>query len=265
MVTRVSLAAGALLCVAAAVPLTAQTTTATTVETDGGFTFRWSSSSSGDRSFRAQQYLVAKGHAGLQLFNLTEGLRGHFGVATGVGVLVAEVQPDGPADRAGLRPGDVIVAVDEAPAQFAADVLDRVGREGGNDLNFEVVRDKRSLNIRVPVELQQTRVVRLRPNIVPGEAQTAGQNEFTEFVSPTDLEFTMDQLRLFVGGDGLRRNVERLHSFDAQEFETKIQALERELAALQAQLPEAPVKESHSSGDGAPPSTEVTEITEPDR
>ena len=227
-------------------------------QAEGGFTFRWSSSATGERSFRAQQFFVAKGHAGLQVLNLTEGLRDYFGVPTGVGVLIAEVQPNGPAARAGLRPGDVIVEVEGSPTQLAADVLDRLSREGGNDVIFGIVRSKRALDVRVPIELQQTRVVRLRPNLEFGESQTAGQNEFTEMVSPTDLEFTMDQLRLFVSGDGLRRNVEKLHSFDAQEFEAKIRALEEELEALQAQLPEVA-----TSGGGEPP--QVAGVTEPDR
>ena len=231
-----------------------------TQQVDGGFTFRWSSSTAADRNFRAQQYFVAKGHAGVQMLNLTEGLRTYFGVPTGVGVLIAEIQPGGPADRAGLRPGDVITEVDGTPAQFAADVLDRVGREGGNSLTFGVVRSKRSLTIKVPIELQQTRVVRLRPNLDSGES-TPAQNEFVEMLSPTDLEFTMDQLRLFVGGDGLRRNVERLHEFDAKEFEAKIRALEEQLTALQEQLPE-----SSAPGGGAPPrSPQGTEPTLPDR
>lgn len=230
----------------------------TAAQTDG-FTFRWTTSTSGERSFRAQQYFVAKGHVGVQMLNLTEGLRDYFGVPSGVGVLIAEVQSGGPADRAGLRPGDVVVNVDGAPTEFAADVLDRISREGGNSLVLEVVRSKRSLSVKVPIELQQTRVVRLVPNLGPSETQAAAdQNTFTEMVSPTDLEFTMDQLRLFVGGDGLRRNVERLHRFDAQEFEAKVRALEQELAALQAQLP-AP----ETSGDGEPPY--APEATEPDR
>lgn len=224
-------------------------------QSDGGYTFRWSSSASGERSFRAQEFLVSKGHVGLQVLNLTEGLRSFFEVPTGVGVLIAEVQPDGPADRAGLRPGDVIVAVDGAQARLAADVMERVGREGGETLEFGIVRSGRAVTLEVSIAQQQTRIVRLKPNLGPGEGQGGDQNEFTEMLSPTDLEFTMDQLRLFVGGEGLRRNVEKIHRFDAEEFEAKVQALEQELAALQAQLPEAP-----ASGGGEPP-----QATEPDR
>lgn len=226
-------------------------------QTDGGFTFRWSSSASGERSFRAQQFVVSKGHVGLQMLNLTEGLRSFFEVPTGVGVLVAEVQSDGPADRAGLQPGDVIVAVDGAQTRLAADLMERLGREGGKTLAFEIVRSGRAVTLNVPIAQQQTRVVRLQPNLGPAEAHPTGdQNEFTEMVSPTDLEFTMDQLRLFVGGEGLRRNVETIHRFDAEEFEAKVRALEQELAALQAQLPGAP-----APGGGEPPHA----AEEPDR
>ena len=57
---------------------------------------------------------------GLQLYYLTPGLKEFFGVPNGV--LVAEVQPWGAGQRAGLKAGDIILRVDNQnvsdPAQF---------------------------------------------------------------------------------------------------------------------------------------------------
>ncbi|MGH6719904.1 MAG: trypsin-like peptidase domain-containing protein, partial [Alphaproteobacteria bacterium] len=67
---------------------------------------------------------------------MTERLRGarfepyHDGEG-GTGVLVAEVAPDSPAERAGLRPGDVIVAVNRVPVASPEALLERVRASHG--------------------------------------------------------------------------------------------------------------------------------------
>jgi serine protease Do len=70
-------------------------------------------------------------------------------------VEVVEVVPGSPADRAGLRPEDMIVAIDAVPTPRVDEVqrlmvADRIGRA----LDVEVVRDGRDLRLSVtPVEL----------------------------------------------------------------------------------------------------------------
>lgn len=53
------------------------------------------------------------GYLGVQTFPLNEQLAAYFGVPEGQGVLVTEVMEDSPAEGAGLRAGDVILAVGE--------------------------------------------------------------------------------------------------------------------------------------------------------
>ena len=55
---------------------------------------------------------VTRGWVGVELQEITAELAESFKLATTAGVLVAGVQRGSPADRAGIKPGDIVVAVD---------------------------------------------------------------------------------------------------------------------------------------------------------
>jgi serine protease Do len=66
---------------------------------------------------------------GLKLSALTPELRERFSVGADVkGVLVVEVEPGSPAAERGIRPGDVIVEVQQEPVSTPAEVQERVNR-----------------------------------------------------------------------------------------------------------------------------------------
>ncbi|MER3456597.1 MAG: trypsin [candidate division GAL15 bacterium] len=77
------------------------------------------------------------------------------GLAVQRGVLVVEVFPDAPADRAGLRPdaanglpGDVIVALDGRPVETMEDLLTLLAeREPGDRVRLRVVRLTRVMEV----------------------------------------------------------------------------------------------------------------------
>jgi serine protease Do len=73
---------------------------------------------------------------GLEVQNLTRSLAQRFGYQPGEGVIVTSVTPEGRADTAGIRPGDLIVSVNQQPVpsidQFATAV--RAARKGGRAL-----------------------------------------------------------------------------------------------------------------------------------
>jgi len=67
---------------------------------------------------------------GMEVADLTPAQRRRLGARGRGGVLVREVTPRGPAARAGLRPGDLLLEVDRVPVASAADLgqkLDAVG------------------------------------------------------------------------------------------------------------------------------------------
>lgn len=84
------------------------------------------------------------GYLGVSLQSLTEGLREAFSVPADVGILVTEVFQGSPADRAGLRPGDVIVKMDRRSIRDMQDVqrvLDYL--EPGEQMDLEIIREKK--------------------------------------------------------------------------------------------------------------------------
>jgi C-terminal processing protease CtpA/Prc len=93
---------------------------------------------------------------GVQTENLTTQLGDFFGVKNGEGVLVRSVEKGSPADKGGLKAGDVIVRIDNEKLSDRSDLarLMRKHRSGGK-LNLSVVRDKREQNL--SVDLPQRR------------------------------------------------------------------------------------------------------------
>ncbi|MDR9438320.1 MAG: Do family serine endopeptidase [Halomonas sp.] len=58
---------------------------------------------------------VIRGWMGIEAQELNQELAASFGLQAPAGVIIAGVVPDGPADRAGLQPGDVLLEVDGQP------------------------------------------------------------------------------------------------------------------------------------------------------
>ena len=66
------------------------------------------------------------------------------------GVLVMGVMPDTPAERAGIRRGDVIVSVDNKPITDASQLQSLVENSGLNaNLKFKILRGERTLILNV--------------------------------------------------------------------------------------------------------------------
>jgi serine protease Do len=93
------------------------------------------------------------GPVGVALQTLTESLARSLGLPAGTkGAAVADVQPDSPAAKAGLRPGDVIVEVDRTPvatAEAAATAL-RVGGKTTHLLRVVGANGARFVTITMP-------------------------------------------------------------------------------------------------------------------
>ncbi len=93
---------------------------------------------------------VRRGWLGVQLQPLDEGLAEAFGVPAESGVAVVAVLPNTPAQQAGLRPGDLIVAVAGQPVRRVPEVLDRVAANApGTAVPLTIVRHGKRLQVTV--------------------------------------------------------------------------------------------------------------------
>jgi Do/DeqQ family serine protease len=70
---------------------------------------------------------VRRGRIGVAIQDLTPDLARALGTTRTEGALIARVAPDSPAQRAGLRSSDLVVAVNGVPIHSAADLRNRIG------------------------------------------------------------------------------------------------------------------------------------------
>lgn len=86
---------------------------------------------------------LGAGRIGVDVQAMTPELREYFGAPGDRGVLVAEVEKDGPADAAGVRVGDVIVAARGEAVRAPMDLARVVGAtDAGAGIDLTVVRER---------------------------------------------------------------------------------------------------------------------------
>jgi predicted metalloprotease with PDZ domain len=91
------------------------------------------------------EMLGHRGVAGAELTELNPGLAQYFG--TREGLLVTNVGPDTPADRAGLEAGDVLIRIDGRAVSEVEDFRMAVLRRGGQPLKLEIIRKQKPVTL----------------------------------------------------------------------------------------------------------------------
>ena len=94
-------------------------------------------------------------YLGVHLLGLTDELRAFFSAPSGAGVLVSRVEPRSPAAGAGLKVGDVLVAVDGKEVANAWHVARAVrGGKEGQKVRLEVIRKGGSRTLSATLKLR---------------------------------------------------------------------------------------------------------------
>jgi serine protease Do len=90
---------------------------------------------------------------GINAEDLTSQLGSYFGAPNNAGVLVREVRPGTPADKAGLKAGDVITKVEGKEVRTLADLRAQL-REKSNQasVNMSILRKGSEIAVTVPIE-----------------------------------------------------------------------------------------------------------------
>jgi S1-C subfamily serine protease len=149
---------------------------------------------------------------GVQLTDLTPQLGQYFGVEDGNGVLIREVDKDSPADKAGLKAGDVIVAIGDEKVADSRDVSDLIhDQKAGTAVEIGIIRDHNPKTISVEVEKRKSNSVmgyHLQTPRVPNLPSMHG---------------------LYLGGDDNQY-------FDSKEFRQQMEDLRKQLGDLKQEL-----------------------------
>ena len=96
---------------------------------------------------------VTRGWVGIEVQEITPEIADSFGLKSTEGALIAGVLRGGPADRAGVRPGDVLVAVEDHPVTDSSSLLNLIASlPPGKVANLRLVRDQAAMQIKVKIE-----------------------------------------------------------------------------------------------------------------
>jgi len=97
-----------------------------------------------------EQGHVERGWLGIEAQDLTPQLAESFQLKDTRGMLIAGVLRGGPADRAGIEPGDVVESIDGRSVDSARSAMSRIAQAGpGVELKIEGVRDGGRLSVTV--------------------------------------------------------------------------------------------------------------------
>ncbi|MEE4638180.1 MAG: DegQ family serine endoprotease [Wenzhouxiangella sp.] len=96
---------------------------------------------------------VRRGSLGVEVQDLDVRLREALDISVQSGAVITRLVPDSPADRAGLRAGDVIVAIDDRPVRDAQGLRNIEGLLAiGSEIAVRHVRNGRERSIRLMLE-----------------------------------------------------------------------------------------------------------------
>ena len=97
--------------------------------------------------------VVVRGWIGVEVQDITPEIASSFRLKATQGALISGVLRGGPADKGGVRPGDVLVQVNDKPINNAATMLTEISDvKPGSVARLSVVREQQSLLLIVPVE-----------------------------------------------------------------------------------------------------------------
>jgi serine protease Do len=133
---------------------------------------------------------VSRGEIGVRAQTVTPALAAGLGLKQDRGVVLADVRPDGPADAAGLRPGDLILALDGKPMENARQLeVNIYQRAAGQPVVLEALRGAERLTVRVPVTERPGDRARFATLVTP-------EHNVVPALGILGLDLTEDLLRL---------------------------------------------------------------------
>lgn len=132
-----------------------------------------------DVALNVQRQLVAtgrvtRGRIGVSIQDVTAQLAESFGLDRPRGALVSSVEEGGPADKAGLKPGDVILGVNGEEIDQSGLLPSVVANlKPGTQAQLQIWRDGKQINVTVPIaQLDEPDVQRLAGRTPDGTSET---------------------------------------------------------------------------------------------
>ena len=178
--------------------------------------------------------MVRRGYLGVGLTELSPELRTHFGAPEDSGVMVSKVEAGSPAEKAGLKVGDIISGVDGKAVHSSWDLGAKVREfEEGQQAPLEVWRNAKVMTLTAAITLKERPEMDMGPLFLKhGEDGKTMLNIDPELGGPGHRVIHLSGAD---EGDADVR-VERLRTPREAALEKKLQALEKRINDLEAQL-----------------------------
>jgi membrane-associated protease RseP (regulator of RpoE activity) len=177
--------------------------------------------------------MVRRGYLGVALTELTPELRAHFGVPEETGVMVARVEPGSPAEKAGIRVGDIVTRIDGGTIKSSWDVSGKVRKlDDGQQVPIEVWRNGRAQNVTATI------VEKERPELDMGPLlfKEGDGGPMMLRMNPDELKGMTERFKMDEGGEQKDVRIRRMVSPREAELEKKLKELEKRIAELEKQL-----------------------------
>ncbi len=162
------------------------------------------------------------GFLGVQIQDLSEQLSDYFNVKDGNGVLVSEVVKDSPAEKAGLKAGDIITKVDDNDIENAGDLTLTIrGYEPETKVLVSVIRNGKKKKLKATL----------------GETEQGISFRFSEL---EDLKFPGDKHKMFFKMYDDKNSDFEFHGFhfDQEKIQEQIEKIQKALEMIKKDLKE---------------------------
>jgi serine protease Do len=111
---------------------------------------------------------VHRGHIGVAVQGISPTLAKGLGLAQDWGVVVSDIEPDGPAKTAGVQVGDVIQSLDGKPVENASQLENTIYGLGLTEsVRLSLLRDGKTVNVIVPVHEEEDDPTRFADMVNP--------------------------------------------------------------------------------------------------
>ncbi len=177
--------------------------------------------------------MMRRGYLGVGLTELTPELRAHFGVPGDAGTMVSRVEPGSPADKAGVKVGDILTRIDGNAVESSWDVSAKVrGFDDGQQIPIEVWRNGKAQNVTAAM------VQKERPELDMGPLLfKEGDGKHLMFKMDPERLKAMREKMPAEGWEGKDVQIRRrLVSPREAELEKHLKELEKRIAELERQI-----------------------------